>query len=91
MLIAAAAGTPAYIYSAGGIRDAYERLAARSRPCRTVVHYSVKANSNHSVLKLLRELGAGVDIVSGGELFRATRAGFAGADIVFSGVGKTES
>jgi diaminopimelate decarboxylase len=88
--IAAAAGTPAYIYSAGAIRDAYERLRRALAPVPHRVHYSVKANSNHSVLKLLRELGAGVDIVSGGELFRATRAGFAGADIVFSGVGKTE-
>src|SRR5262249_53194800 len=53
------------------------------------VHYSVKANSNLAVLRLLREAGAGVDIVSGGELFRARRAGFAGKDIVFSGGGKT--
>ncbi|HEY7407146.1 MAG TPA: diaminopimelate decarboxylase, partial [Gemmatimonadaceae bacterium] len=54
------------------------------------IHYSVKANSSLAVLALLRDLGAGVDIVSGGELERALRAGFAGRDVVFSGVGKTE-
>lgn len=53
------------------------------------VHYSVKANSSLAVLALLREMGAGVDIVSGGELHRTRCAGFAGSDIVFSGVGKT--
>jgi diaminopimelate decarboxylase len=54
------------------------------------LHYSVKANSNSAILSLLREMGAGLDIVSGGELYRALQARFAGADIVFSGVGKTE-
>jgi diaminopimelate decarboxylase len=54
------------------------------------VHYSVKANSALAILSLVRELGAGVDIVSGGELDRARRAGFTGPDVVFSGVGKTE-
>jgi diaminopimelate decarboxylase len=54
------------------------------------LHYSVKANSSIAILALLRELGAGLDIVSGGELFRALEAGYSGRDIVFSGVGKTE-
>ncbi|MFL5571187.1 MAG: diaminopimelate decarboxylase, partial [Gemmatimonadaceae bacterium] len=54
------------------------------------LHYSVKANSSIAILALLRELGAGLDIVSGGELFRALEAGYTGKDIVFSGVGKTE-
>jgi diaminopimelate decarboxylase len=53
------------------------------------LHYSVKANSSIAILTLLRELGAGLDIVSGGELFRALKAGYSGRDIVFSGVGKT--
>ena len=87
--VAAAAGTPSYVYSAGAIREAYERLRQALAPVPHRVHYSVKANSNGAVLRLLRELGAGVDIVSGGELFRALHAGFTGADIVFSGVGKT--
>jgi diaminopimelate decarboxylase len=54
------------------------------------LHYSVKANSSIAILSLLRELGAGLDIVSGGELYRALKAGYKGKDIVFSGVGKTE-
>ena len=54
------------------------------------IHYTLKANSSRGVLALLSELGAGVDVVSGGELHRALRAGFAPSDIIFGGVGKTE-
>ena len=54
------------------------------------IHYSLKANSNLALLRLLRSLGAAADVVSGGELFRARRAGFEPHDIVFGGVGKTE-
>ena len=54
------------------------------------IHYTLKANSNAGLLRLLRELGAGVDVVSGGELYRALRLGFTGDDIVFGGVGKTD-
>ena len=54
------------------------------------VHYSLKANANRAILDVLRGEGAGVDVVSGGELFRALRAGFRGEDILFGGVGKTE-
>jgi diaminopimelate decarboxylase len=83
-------GTPAYVYSAAMVRDRYGRLdgAFASLPHR--VHYTLKANSNAGILRVLRELGAGVDVVSGGELFRALRAGFRGEDIIFGGVGKTE-
>ena len=87
--LAESVGTPAFVYSTGAIRAQYEALASALAGARHRVHYSVKANSNIALLSLLRELGAGVDIVSGGELFRALHAGFAGADIVFSGVGKT--
>lgn len=89
--IADAVGTPVFVYSAGEIRSQYEALrdALRAAPHR--IHYSVKANSNLAILALLRGLGAGVDIVSGGELYRATTAGFSGGDIVFSGVGKTDA
>ena len=83
-------GTPTYVYSARAIRDQYARLAAVLAGVPHRVHYSVKANSSLAVLQLLRELGAGVDIVSGGELHRALCAGFTGRDIVFSGVGKSE-
>lgn len=89
--IAGTAGTPVYVYSAGAIREQYRRLDRALAAVPHRLHYSVKANSNLAVLALLQGLGAGVDIVSGGELFRARRAGFAGADIVFSGVGKTEA
>ena len=87
--IAAAVDTPTYVYSTAAIRDQYRLLddAFSALPHR--LHYSVKANSSLAVLALLRELGAGLDIVSGGELYRARLAGFAGADVVFSGVGKT--
>ena len=88
--IAAVAGTPAYAYSARAIRAQYRRLTSVLGGVPHRLHYSVKANSNLAILGLLRGLGAGVDIVSGGELRRALLAGFGGADIVFSGVGKTE-
>lgn len=89
--IAAAVGTPAYVYSSAMVRDRYTRLngAFGSLPHR--VHYTLKANSNAGILRLLREMGAGVDVVSGGELFRALRAGFTGRDILFGGVGKSEA
>ena len=87
--IARAVGTPVYVYSASAIREQYARLDRVLAPVPHRIHYSVKANSNTTILALLQELGAGVDIVSGGEMFRALRAGFVGRDIVFSGVGKT--
>ena len=87
--VARSVGTPAYVYSARSIREQYARLAGALDGIPHRVHYSVKANSSLAILALLRELGAGVDIVSGGELHRAKLAGFGGDDIVFSGVGKT--
>ncbi len=87
--IAEAVGTPAYVYSAAAIRDRYRALDAALAPVPHRIHYSVKANGNLAILALLRSLGAGVDIVSGGELVRAVGAGFTGPDVVFSGVGKT--
>lgn len=88
--IVAQVGTPAYIYSAPAIREQYRRLTKALGGIEHRIHYSVKANSSLGILALLRELGAGVDIVSGGELHRAILAGFRGKDVVFSGVGKTE-
>jgi len=89
-LIAREAGTPAYVYSAGAIRDQYARLGEAMSSIDARLHYSAKANSSIAILSLLRALGAGLDIVSGGELYRALKAGYSGRDIVFSGVGKTE-
>ena len=87
--IAQSAGTPVYVYSAAAIRAQYRALDEALAPVPHRICYSVKANGNLAVLSLLRDLGAGVDIVSSGELARALKAGFTGADVVFSGVGKT--
>jgi diaminopimelate decarboxylase len=83
-------GTPAYLYSAETIRDRYTRLSETLAPVPHRIHYTLKANSNRAVLRLLHDLGAGADVVSGGELQRALRAGFAPGDVIFGGVGKTE-
>lgn len=87
--VASAVGTPAYVYSKATIRDRYERLDAMLAGVPHRIHYTLKANSTRAVLDTLRELGAGVDVVSGGELYRARRAGFAPDQIIFGGVGKT--
>jgi diaminopimelate decarboxylase len=87
--IARREGTPCYVYSRASILD---RFQAYERAFGDVPHkvcYAVKANSNLSILKLLVEAGAGFDIVSGGELFRALKAGADPRAIIFSGVGKT--
>jgi diaminopimelate decarboxylase len=88
--IAQAVGTPAYVYSSATVRDRYEQLDAMLATVPHRVHYTLKANSNQALLRLLRSLGAGADVVSGGELARALRAGFTPADVIFGGVGKTE-
>jgi diaminopimelate decarboxylase len=87
--IAEAVGTPAYVYNAEAIRRRHAELTAAFASVPHRIHYAVKANGNLAVLSLMRRLGTGADIVSGGELARCVRAGFAPADIVFSGVGKT--
>lgn len=88
--IAAAVGTPAYVYSASVIRDRAARLSRALEGIPHRVHYAAKANASGAVLRVLRESGIGVDVVSGGELFRALRAGFRPEDVVFDGVGKSE-
>lgn len=88
--IAAEVGTPAFVYSAALVRDRYRALDAALAAVPHRIHYTLKANSNRGLLGVLRELGCGVDVVSGGELHRALRAGFAGGDIIFGGVGKTD-
>ncbi len=87
--VAEAAGTPTYVYSADTVRTQYGALSAALAPVPHRIHYSVKANASLALLRLLRALGAGADVVSGGELFLAQRAGFGGTDIIFGGVGKT--
>lgn len=88
--IADAVGTPAYVYSTAVMRSQYERLSAALAPVPHRIHYSLKANSSLALLRVLRALGSAADVVSGGELFRALRAGFAPGEIIFGGVGKTE-
>ncbi len=87
--IAREAGTPTYVYSAAVVRDRLARLDAALSAVPHRIHYSLKANANRGVLGVLRAAGCGVDVVSGGELFKALRAGFRGEDILFGGVGKT--
>ena len=87
--IAERAGTPAFVYHAEAIRNRYRSLDAALGPIPHRICFAVKANSNLAVLRILRELGAGADIVSSGELARVLAAGFDPAHVVFSGVGKT--
>jgi diaminopimelate decarboxylase len=86
--VAAEFGTPCYVYSRAAIEVAYKAYDAafEQRPHR--ICYAVKANSNLAVLNLLARLGAGFDVVSGGELARVLRAGGDAGRVVFSGVGK---
>jgi diaminopimelate decarboxylase len=88
--IADAVGTPAYVYSRRSILDRFGELERACAGFDHLICYSVKANSNLSVLSLLAGAGAGADVVSGGELARARRAGIPADRIVYSGVGKTE-
>jgi diaminopimelate decarboxylase len=88
--VAREVGTPTYVYSSAMVRDRFVRLDEALVDVPHRIHYTLKANSNAGLLRLLKELGAGVDVVSGGELFRALRLGFTGDDIVFGGVGKTD-
>lgn len=89
--IASAVPTPFYCYSAATIRKTYKLLADKLGSSRASVCFAVKANSNVSVLRLLSDLGCGMDIVSGGELERALASGAQPSKIVFSGVGKTRA
>ena len=82
-------GTPLYVYSSGTILDHYHRLDAALAPLDHLICYAVKANSNGAILKLLADAGAGFDIVSGGELFRALKAGADPRKCTFAGVGKS--
>ena len=82
-------GTPLYVYSRGHFRAQYRKLTEAMKEVRPLICYSVKANSNRAVVETFLGEGAGLDIVSGGELFRALRAGADPSRIVFAGVGKT--
>jgi diaminopimelate decarboxylase len=87
--IAAAVGTPFYLYSSAGFTSLYQRFAGAFAPERPLICYAVKANSNLAVIGHFARLGAGADVVSEGELRRALAAGVPPQRIIFSGVGKT--
>ena len=86
--IIASVGTPAYVYSAAAIRDAYGAIDTAFRDFPHAIHYALKANSTLAIAKLLQSLGSRADANSGGEIQVALRAGFRPQEIVFTGVGK---
>src|SRR5262245_39090480 len=87
--IAAAVGTPAYVYSTATFERHYDVFKQAFAPRDVLVAYAMKANSNLAVLATLARKGAGADTVSAGEVVRALKAGVPADRIIFSGVGKT--
>jgi diaminopimelate decarboxylase len=87
--LADAVGTPAYVYSKASLLQSYGAYDTAFKDVPHVICYAIKANSNLGVISTLARAGAGADIVSGGELQRALRAGVPPKKIIFSGVGKT--
>jgi diaminopimelate decarboxylase len=83
-------GTPLYVYSYKTLTDHFLKLKTAFEEIRPLICYSVKANSNLAILKALVDKGAGLDVVSGGELFRAKKAGCPAKKIVYASVGKTD-
>jgi diaminopimelate decarboxylase len=84
-------GTPCYVYSRAALTDGYRQFAEAFKSREHLICYAVKANSNLAILNLFARLGAGFDIVSGGELQRVLAAGGTANKVVFSGVGKSEA
>jgi len=82
--------TPFYVYSENQIKENYLKLARSFESTKPLICFATKANTNLSIIKILSKLGAGADVVSGGELLKALKAGIRPDKIVFSGVGKTE-
>src|SRR5262245_57145180 len=89
--LAASVGTPFYCYSTATLERHYRVFSEAFAGEKTLVCYALKANSNQSVLRTLAKLGAGGDVVAGGQLKRALAAGLPPQKILFSGVGKTEA
>ncbi len=88
--IADKAGTPCYVYSYETLKRHFEVFDGSFKEFKHLTCFSVKANSNLSILKIFKELGSGFDIVSGGELFRVLKVGVEPSKVVYSGVGKRE-
>ena len=87
--IAEAVGTPAYVYSKAALVESFRAYDRAFASVPHIICYAIKANANLALLAALAAEGAGADIVSGGELYRALRAGIPAGKIIFSGVGKT--
>ena len=87
--IAAKYGTPSFVYSRAALEENYKAYEKSLAGCKSQICFAVKANSNIGVLNVLARLGAGFDIVSGGELTRVIRAGGKPSNVIFSGLGKT--
>ncbi|HDP81303.1 MAG TPA: diaminopimelate decarboxylase [Spirochaetes bacterium] len=83
-------GTPLYVYTERGFSRRFTELSDALSGVENLICYSVKSNSNLSILRLMNGLGSGMDVVSGGELYRALRASVPASRIVFAGVGKTD-
>ncbi|MCL2648209.1 MAG: diaminopimelate decarboxylase [Phycisphaerales bacterium] len=88
--IAAELGTPTYIYSKNTLITHYQRIAEAFAPLHPLIAYSIKSCSNINIVRTLVDQGCGMDITSGGELYRALKAGCNANKIVFAGVGKTD-
>ena len=88
--IAQEVGTPAYVYSKATLLHHYRQVADAFAPVRATICYSIKSCGNLHICKLLAEHGCGFDVTSGGELFRALRAGGDPKKIIYAGVGKTD-
>jgi len=84
-------GTPLYVYSLKAVLENFHRICRAFEKANPLIAYSAKANSNGAILRALAREGAGLDIVSGGELERGLRAGFPAERIIYAGVGKTEA
>jgi diaminopimelate decarboxylase len=82
-------GTPLYVYSRTHVIEQYHALAHAMKAVKPAIYFALKSNSNLAIIRTLADAGAGMDVVSGGELYRARKAGVPADKIVFAGVGKT--
>ena len=89
--LAAAHGTPLYVYSRATLLHHLQEVQTAFAPANPIIAYSVKSNANLSICKLMADHGSGFDVTSGGELHRALQAGSKGSKIVFAGVGKSDA
>jgi len=89
--VAAKVGTPTYVYSATTLKDHYDRIASAFGELNPLICFAIKSCQNIHIVRHLRGQGAGMDVVSGGELYRAMKAGVDPSKIVYAGVGKTDA